>query len=81
MLELGDAMRNFPVQPDLFPEHFYPAFGGAASRRITGMIIQEEGELKSVDATWWFDCQEVDGELVVNNKRTTFNARNLTSPY
>ena len=37
--------------------------------------------MTTVDATWWFDCHEVEGELVVNNKRTTFNARNLSSPY
>lgn len=80
-LELAEAFRNRPMPPDGVLEHFYPAFGGAVSRRITSMIIQEEGTLTSVDATWWFDCQEVDGELVVNNKRTTFNARNLASPY
>lgn len=80
-LELAEAFRNMPLPLDNVLEHFYPAFGGAASRRITSMIIQEEGKLISVDATWWFDCQEVDGALVVNNKRTTFNARNLASSY
>lgn len=81
ILGLGEAYDERPVQDELVLEHFYPAFGGAASRKITGMVIREEGHLKAVDATWWFDCQEVDGQLVVNNKRTTFNARNLVSPY
>lgn len=61
--------------------HFYPAFGGAAGRQLNDLVINEDGELKTVDATWWFDCQDVGDSLVVNNKRTTFNARNLTSPY
>lgn len=78
--DLTRAYYNRQIQTEVL-EHFYPAFGGAVSRRITGMIIQEEGEITSVDATWWFDCMEIDGDLVVNNKRTTFNARNLTSPY
>jgi len=81
MLGLANAAQNRPVQQELLLEHFYPAFGGAASRRITSMLIQEDGEIRSVDATWWFDCQEVDDELVVNNTRTTFNARNLASSY
>jgi len=33
-----------------------------------------------VDATWWFDCEEAGDTLQVG-KRTTFNARNLESPY
>lgn len=61
-------------------EHFYAAFGGNASRQITGMIIRGEGEAKTVAATWWYDCSEEDGRLVVGS-RTTFNARNLVSPY
>lgn len=60
--------------------HFYPAFGGAAGRQISDLIIQENGRLQAIDATWWFDCHEMDGELIVG-KRTTFNARNLDSPY
>ena len=68
------------VEPD-GPQHFYPAFGGAASRQIRGLIINEDHQVKTVDATWWFDCAEQDGQLIVNNARTTFNARNLVSPY
>ncbi|MDR7088628.1 SOS response-associated peptidase family protein [Cellvibrio fibrivorans] len=65
-------------EPEL--KHFYPAFGGNANRRIEGLLIQQDGELKLVDATWWYDCQEVNGELEVG-PRTTFNARNLASTY
>jgi|GEM_PF-277568 len=61
-------------------EHFYPAFGGDASRQIHGLIIQEEEQIQTVDATWWFDC-EADGETLVTGPRTTFNARNLGSPF
>lgn len=63
------------------PEHFYPAFGGAAAKQIKGLIINEGGRLKTVDATWWFECHEREGKLIVDNTRTTFNARNLVSPY
>ena len=63
------------------PEHFYPAFGGATSKQIKGLVINEGGQLKTIDATWWFDCREQDGKLIVDNRRTTFNARNLNSPY
>jgi len=61
--------------------HFYPAFGGAAGRQLNDLVINDGGSIKTVDATWWFDCQDVGDSLVVNNKRTTFNARSLTSPY
>ena len=73
-------------QPGLFPEeggeeqiHYYPAFGKDANRTID-IIIRDEGKLKRVNATWWFDCAEHGGQLVVGD-RTTFNARNLESPY
>lgn len=61
-------------------ERFYPAFGGNTNRIITGLILQQEEGITAVDATWWFDCKEVGGELVAGD-RTTFNARNLDSPY
>ena len=73
-------------QPGLFPEeggeeliHYYPAFGKDPSKTID-IIIRDEGQLRRVNATWWFDCSEQDGKLVVGD-RTTFNARNLGSPY
>lgn len=61
--------------------HFYPAFGGYASRQLNDLIIVADDCLATVDATWWFDCEEAGEALLVNNKRTTFNARNLSSPY
>lgn len=61
-------------------QHFYPAFGGDSRRTIDGLLIMEGGQLKLVNATWWYDCQEVDGRLVVGPK-TTFNARNLHYAY
>lgn len=61
--------------------HFRPAFGGAAHQQIKDLIIREDGQLKTVDATWWYQCQEHDGQLIVDNKLTTFNARNLQSKY
>jgi putative SOS response-associated peptidase YedK len=73
-------------QPGLFPEeggedliHYYPAFGKDPSKTID-IIIRDEGQLRRVNATWWFDCAEQDCKLVVGD-RTTFNARNLDSPY
>lgn len=80
-LELMVQFRNRPDQESPVLEHFYPAFGGAAGKQFKGLIIREGDQLKAVDATWWFDCEENDGDLIVNNKRTTFNARNLASPY
>lgn len=61
--------------------HFYPAFGGNPTRALSDLVIRQGAGLATVDATWWFDCQENGDSLTVNNKRTTFNARNLTSPY
>lgn len=75
---MGAVTDNLPSEE---LEHFYPAFGGAASRQIKNMIVRGDNGLTNVDATWWFDCSEQNGELLVNNKRTTFNARNLASPY
>jgi putative SOS response-associated peptidase YedK len=57
-------------------EHFYPAWGGNINRRINKLLVEEHGELKLVDATWWYHAQEVDGQLQLGPKKT-FNARNL----
>jgi len=62
-------------------KHFYPAFGGDPNRTIDHLLIEEEGELKLVTATWWYDCHEIDGRFSVGTKKTTFNARNLELPY
>jgi putative SOS response-associated peptidase YedK len=58
---------------------FYPAFGQEPNKTVD-IIIEEEGTLKQVSATWWFDCSVKDDFLIVG-PRTTFNARNLLSPY
>lgn len=74
--------KGYYDEPDEEPvtKHFYPAFGGDPNRTIEGLLVEEEGELKLVDATWWYDCHEIDGELTVGHK-TTFNARNLHIPF
>lgn len=61
-------------------EHFYPAFGANPNRKIRNLIIQVDGAPTLVDATWWFDCTAEGDELRVG-KRTSFNARNLDSPF
>lgn len=61
-------------------DHYYPAFGGDPERKIRGLIVPDEGGATPVDATWWYDCRPVGDTLRVG-ERTTFNARNLDSPY
>lgn len=72
---------EFKLPEDGGIQHFYAAFGGNASRQLKDLIIRKDDQVKTVDATWWFDCQEDGQRLAVNNSRTTFNARNLSSPY
>jgi putative SOS response-associated peptidase YedK len=60
-------------------KRYYPAFGQDPNKTID-IIIHENGELKQVAATWWFDCLDSYEGLHVGT-RTTFNARNLESPY
>jgi putative SOS response-associated peptidase YedK len=76
---MSELFRTYP--DEALMQHFYPAFGGASNKQIKDLIINENGQLKTVDATWWFECSEQDGKLIVDNTRTTFNARNLVSPY
>lgn len=68
---------------------FYPAFGGQAQRQIKGLVCAKrllgDGDQtvwhpQAVNATWWFDCQSQGHTLRVGS-RTTFNARNLQSPF
>lgn len=80
-LDLFVNFSNRPEPDEPYLEHFRPAFGGAAHNQIKGLIIQEYGQVKAIDATWWFDCEKANDGLKVNNKLTTFNARNLASPY
>jgi putative SOS response-associated peptidase YedK len=60
-------------------KRYYPAFAQDPNNTID-IIIQENGVLKQVAATWWFDCSDSYEGLHVGT-RTTFNARNLDSPY
>mgnify|MGYP000507082542 CR=1 FL=1 len=57
--------------------NFYPAFGKNPDRKLTNLIINPT---ETIDATWWFDCK-TDGESLAVGERTTFNARNLDSPF
>lgn len=78
-IRLMTALGNKQPSEELL--HFRPAFGGAAYQQIKDLIIREDGELKAVDATWWYQCEEHEGQLIVDNKLTTFNARNLQNKY
>ncbi|WP_334020759.1 SOS response-associated peptidase family protein [Alteromonas sp. S015] len=57
--------------------NFYPAFGKTPERQITNLIVSGDS---TIDATWWFDAKPVGDSLMIGD-RTTFNARNLDSPY
>lgn len=75
---LGHLADRFAGNGDI--EHYYPAFGGNPARKIHNLIVPGPGGPMTVDATWWFDC-ETAGDSLKLGKRTTFNARNLESPY
>jgi putative SOS response-associated peptidase YedK len=60
-------------------KRYYPAFGQDPNKTID-IVIEENGVLKQVAATWWFDCSNSFEGLRVGT-RTTFNARNLDSSY
>jgi putative SOS response-associated peptidase YedK len=76
MLDLFQGARDESIV-----EHFYAAFGGAAHKQLKSMIIRKDNQVKTVDATWWYECSEADGRLIVDNRLTTFNARNLHQRY
>ena len=57
--------------------NFYPAFGKNPARKITNLITAPDNV---IDATWWFDARP-EGDGLVIGDRTTFNARNLDSPF
>lgn len=45
---------------------------------MSGVLIEREGVIEAVDATWWFLLEDRgDGTLKPNRKLSTFNARNL----
>lgn len=79
LLEMPQLEFHFPE--DGKPQHFYPAYGGVPERQIKDLIIREEGQLKTVDATWWYDCYPAGDTLRVNNAKPTLNARNLHLKY
>lgn len=63
-----------------WPEYTaYPAFGRDINKRIP-LLINEHGSYKQVQAIWWFDAYSQNSESFVG-KRTSFNARNLNSPF
>lgn len=57
--------------------NFYPAFGRVPEKQISNLIV---GSSTTINATWWFDAKPMGDTLEVG-ERTTFNARNLDSPY
>ncbi len=58
----------------------YPAFGGDTHKRIPIVVI-DDGQLVVKKAIWWFDAfADQQGQSVLG-RRTTFNARNLDSPF
>lgn len=59
-------------------ERFYPAFGGS-QKSITDVIINPAGEVKTVDAVWWYDCKP-DWDNLVPQAKYGFNARHLNYP-
>ncbi|WP_166256369.1 SOS response-associated peptidase family protein [Marinobacter salicampi] len=75
---LGRLASRFAGEGDI--EHYYPAFGGNPERKIHHLIVPGPEGPTTVDATWWFDAQQEGGTLRLG-RRTTFNARNLNSPY
>ncbi|MFQ3190371.1 MAG: putative SOS response-associated peptidase YedK [Paraglaciecola sp.] len=57
----------------------YPVFGPNPNKTID-IVIEEIGVLKQIAVTWWFYCSDSQEGFHVWT-RTTFNARNLGSPY
>lgn len=74
---IGMAQLQFRFPEDGKAQHFYPAFGGVPERTIQDLVIREDGKLKTVDATWWYGCEEAGDSLRVITSPPTFNARNL----
>lgn len=77
---LGSLVPEFTGGDSGEVQHYYPAFGGNPHRTIPNLIIPGARGVRTVDATWWFDCEEDDDTLAIG-KLTTFNARNLESRY
>lgn len=75
---LGQTLPLFKEEASLRNVvNFYPAFGRAPEKQISNLIV---GPSTTINATWWFDAKPMGDTLAVG-ERTTFNARNLDSPY
>lgn len=73
-LELGSSHIRSSRQD------FYPAIAGYVDRQIDDVIIRQSGQLRSVSATWWYDCHLNEGKVVAGHYES-FNARNLDSSF
>lgn len=78
---IGMPQLEFHFPEDGQKQHFRPAHGKVPEQQIKDLIIREGGKLKTVDATWWYECKQRGDTLWVNNKVTTLNARNLDQDY
>ena len=79
VMQQPDFAEYLPFYPRGQKKVFYPAFGQDPNKTID-IVMRENGVLKQVPATWWFDCFDSPQGLAIG-KRTTFNARNLDSPF
>lgn len=79
VMQLPGFEEYLPFLPINETKAYYPAFGSDPERTID-IVIKSSNGLQQVPATWWFDCSEAGDSLAVG-KRTTFNARNLSSPF
>lgn len=81
LLEEVGLQQTIPLFRDEAHErnviNFYPAFGKVATKRITNLIVNHSD---TIDATWWFDGKPQNDTIQLGD-RTTFNARNIDSPY
>lgn len=78
---IGMPQLEFKFPEDGNAQHFRPAFGNTPQNQIKDLIIREDGQLRTVDATWWYACEQQGDTLWVNNVKTTLNARNLQLKY
>ncbi|HCS65127.1 MAG TPA: DUF159 family protein [Cellvibrio sp.] len=74
---IGMPQLEFKFPDDGNAQHFRPAFGNTPQNQIKDLIIREDGQLRTVDATWWYVCKQQGETLWVNNRVPSLNARNL----
>lgn len=58
----------------------YPKGQFYQRRRVEGLVTQEAGGYNLSNAIWWFAQQWKNGQWQVNDRVTSFNARNLNAP-